>query len=295
MQIQFIPLAESHLPLLWKWLEAPHVKAWWDQDVTYTLDLVQQKFGKHLHGMPMSSTSNKLTYAYIVYIDENPIGYIQAYNALCFSEENGLDAVLIPASSAGIDMFIGEQECVGKGFGAKILKSFCNEILSPYFNYCLVDPDSQNHRAIHTYKKAGFKIINKLSNITITWMIRENIKVSSVPIVVSNKTVPHFLWGGNCDGWWLKKNGHFTVISEMMPRGTAEMKHFHTKAEQFFYVLEGVLDIDLNGINHRLQQHEGIAIMPQAIHKVCNKSDQDVKFLVVSCPDSHEDRTDVEE
>jgi hypothetical protein len=45
MKITFIPLQESHFPLLLKWLEAPHVKAWWDQDVHWNLELIKEKFG----------------------------------------------------------------------------------------------------------------------------------------------------------------------------------------------------------------------------------------------------------
>jgi len=33
MNTTFQPLAISHFPLLLQWLETPHVKAWWDQDV----------------------------------------------------------------------------------------------------------------------------------------------------------------------------------------------------------------------------------------------------------------------
>lgn len=112
--------------------------------------------------------------------------------------------------------------------------------------------------------------------------------------IISIKTAPHFIWGDHCDGWWLKKNGRFTVVSETMPMGTGEIKHFHRNTEQFFYVLEGIIDIELDGKNYQLQQHEGIVVTPGAVHKIYNQSHQDVKFLVISCPDSHEDRVNVE-
>lgn len=32
MNINFVPLADSHFPLLLKWLEMPHVKLWWDME-----------------------------------------------------------------------------------------------------------------------------------------------------------------------------------------------------------------------------------------------------------------------
>lgn len=47
MNIAFKPLTKSDFPLLLKWLEAPHVKAWWDQEIKYDLVLVKEKFGSH--------------------------------------------------------------------------------------------------------------------------------------------------------------------------------------------------------------------------------------------------------
>ena len=113
--------------------------------------------------------------------------------------------------------------------------------------------------------------------------------------IISTKTASHYFWGNNYDGWWLKKNGRFTVISEILPPNGSEVKHFHSKTEQFFYVLEGTLSIELDGTNYHLQHHEGITVIPNIAHKVFNQSDKNVKFLVISCPDSHRDRIDLEE
>ena len=49
--ITFEPLNESHFPLLSKWLEAPHVKAWWDRDMTYTMDLVRKQYSARISSL----------------------------------------------------------------------------------------------------------------------------------------------------------------------------------------------------------------------------------------------------
>ncbi|MGX6960355.1 MAG: hypothetical protein ACIPMY_03825 [Rickettsia endosymbiont of Pentastiridius leporinus] len=36
MNINFIPLTISHFSLLLKWLNMPHVKLWWDEDIKWT-------------------------------------------------------------------------------------------------------------------------------------------------------------------------------------------------------------------------------------------------------------------
>ena len=40
--LHFTPLKETDFPRLLQWLEQPHVKAWWDQEIHYTPEKVQQ-------------------------------------------------------------------------------------------------------------------------------------------------------------------------------------------------------------------------------------------------------------
>lgn len=42
ISLTFIPLQERHFPFLLKWLEMPHVKAWWDKDVKWNIDLIKK-------------------------------------------------------------------------------------------------------------------------------------------------------------------------------------------------------------------------------------------------------------
>ena len=173
MTIIFQPLHESHFPLLLKWLETPHVKKWWDQDVAYTMKLVKEKFGKHIHGIPLSKNSNHKTYAYVICLDEEMIGYIQAYNAHDFAQENHLDLSAISGSVCGVDLFIGESSFLNKGLGTRILNEFEKQILAPHFDCCLIDPAKDNLTAVKAYTKAGFKIFAQFQTESTAWMIKE--------------------------------------------------------------------------------------------------------------------------
>lgn len=112
------------------------------------------------------------------------------------------------------------------------------------------------------------------------------------PISISN--APHFNWGDACDGWWLKNTGKFTVIAETMPPASREKRHFHKSTEQFFYCLSGNLSIEIEGQNFTLSAQEGISISAGAVHQVKNISSENVHFLVISAPNSHEDRVNLE-
>lgn len=81
-----------------------------------------------------------------------------------------------------------------------------------------------------------------------------------------------------------------SVIQERMPSGAAEVRHRHLRARQFFYVLGGQLELEVEGTRHRLEAGTGLEITPGAAHQAANRSTDDVMFLVVSQPPSHGDR-----
>jgi mannose-6-phosphate isomerase-like protein (cupin superfamily) len=104
------------------------------------------------------------------------------------------------------------------------------------------------------------------------------------------QTGQHYSWGDNCDGWHLVKTAALSVIEERMPPGTSEVRHYHQKANQFFYVLRGNLQIDLEGNEVTLNAGQGLHIEAGKRHQVHNHSASDVEFLVISNPPSHGDR-----
>jgi quercetin dioxygenase-like cupin family protein len=108
---------------------------------------------------------------------------------------------------------------------------------------------------------------------------------------VSTANAQHYHWGDACDGWHLLAGDDLSVIEERMPPATAEQRHRHARARQFFYVLEGVVTLELEGVTHSLRRGEGLHVPPGAAHQVRNDSAADVRFLAVSAPKSHGDRT----
>ena len=108
--------------------------------------------------------------------------------------------------------------------------------------------------------------------------------------MVDRRTGQHYTWGDGCDGWHLVQTPTLSIIEERMPPGTSEVRHYHQKADQFFYVLRGSLSIEVSGNERVLSPGQGIHITAGEPHQVRNQADFDAEFLVVSNPPSHGDR-----
>ena len=108
--------------------------------------------------------------------------------------------------------------------------------------------------------------------------------------VVSTESAEHYQWGQGCDGWHLLAGDNLSVIEERMPPGAAEVRHRHARARQFFYVLEGELTLELEGVAHRLQPGHGLHVAPGQAHQACNQGLGDIRMLVISTPRSYGDR-----
>lgn len=169
-KITFSPLSASHFSCMLKWLETPHVKKWWDQDIVYTMDLVKEKYGSYVNGYKQVNGVNKSIHAYIINVEQEPVGYIQIYDTNDFPRTKPLSD--LPKNLGGIDIFIGEEGCLRKNIGSKAIEQFLNEHKTSY-SHVFVDPDSNNIAAIKCYEKAGFYVHSKQQDTNETWMLKE--------------------------------------------------------------------------------------------------------------------------
>jgi len=78
-----------------------------------------------------------------------------------------------------------------------------------------------------------------------------------------------------------------------MPAHTAEQEHYHERARQFFFILEGVaVFYTADGRVEVLAQH-GFEIPPGLRHQIKNESEEDVVFLLCSQPSTKNDRIEL--
>ena len=138
---EFRSMTADDLPLLKRWLAAPHVVQWWGN--TYEqFELVRGDI--EVEAMDQ----------YIVATNDRPLGYLQCYDPIVWPD-NGLGAH--PAGTRGIDQFIGEPEMLERGHGSAFIRIFIERLLKAGSPRVITDPDPNNHRAIRAYERAGFR------------------------------------------------------------------------------------------------------------------------------------------
>jgi len=137
---QFRPMTADDLPLIKRWLAAPHVSEWWgDPD---------QQFG-----LVSGDLSEPAMDQFIVTAGERPFGYLQCYRLTDWNIGYGDQ----PDGTRGVDQFIGEPDMISCGHGSALTRQFTDGLLAAGLPRVVTDPDPSNHRAVRAYEKAGFR------------------------------------------------------------------------------------------------------------------------------------------
>jgi hypothetical protein len=147
-EIAFAPLRREDIPVIFAWLQQPHVlefyckkPAVWEETRTHYLQRLD----------PASPTK-----CFLVRSDR-PFGYIQTYRIADYS----LTASMLGETNGiGIDLFIGDPEYLATRWGRNMLLKFLNEIAFPLFpeeNVCWIYHEAAKHRAMRASKAVGFQ------------------------------------------------------------------------------------------------------------------------------------------
>jgi mannose-6-phosphate isomerase-like protein (cupin superfamily) len=111
------------------------------------------------------------------------------------------------------------------------------------------------------------------------------------PTSLINRTcAEHYTWGRVSDGWHLVKTAELSVIEERMPASATEVRHYHKRARQFFFVLSGELTMEVEHHQFVLRAGDGLEVKPGQNHQATNRGPSETRMLVISQPPSHDDR-----
>jgi len=142
--IKLRPATPADLALLRHWDEQPHVRAASDDDWGWA---------KELHRSP--DWREQL----IAELDGRPIGFIQIIDPAREDSHYWGDA---PAGLRAIDIWIGEADELGKGYGTKMMQlALARCFADPSVTAVLVDPRAANVGAHRFYQRLGFRVVER--------------------------------------------------------------------------------------------------------------------------------------
>src|SRR5262252_15128 len=133
----FRNMTAHDLPMIKRWLAAPHVREWWG-------DPAEQ------YALVSGDLDEPAMDQYIVSTDGRAFGYLQCYDLTAWNSGFGEQ----PKGTRGIDLFIGEADMIEQGHGAGMIRAFVDERLGSGAPRVVTDPE--NIRALRAYEKAGF-------------------------------------------------------------------------------------------------------------------------------------------
>jgi mannose-6-phosphate isomerase-like protein (cupin superfamily) len=70
-----------------------------------------------------------------------------------------------------------------------------------------------------------------------------------------------------------------------LPPKSANTLHRHPKAEEFYFVIEGMGRIRVGDQTITVPKHGGVLVGPKVLRQVFNDTDQDVLWLIVGAPE----------
>jgi mannose-6-phosphate isomerase-like protein (cupin superfamily) len=109
-------------------------------------------------------------------------------------------------------------------------------------------------------------------------------------VVSKYNPLEHYKWGSDCDGWRMVNDPGLSVIQERMPAGTSEKKHFHRHAQQFFFILKGIASFEIEDKIIEVRANEGLHIQPGKKHRIMNRTEEELEFVLCSQPSTAGDR-----
>ena len=162
MNIWFERAASKHKEAIFSWLNEPHMKEFWDNSPEHREDIEIFMEGRHT---PSNYFKGMNSY-WIGLIKDEPYCLVMTHeeNEAADPPEAYKPHLSKKGKTIGLDFGIGNRAFVGKRLAAETLISFMNfftKNIDPLVDTYIIDPNTNNPRAIHVYQKAGFQIVGE--------------------------------------------------------------------------------------------------------------------------------------
>ena len=154
MNIHFEKANLTHKQIIFNWLDEPHVQEFWDNSPGHREDIEIFANGRVVESIYFGGSNSY----WVGFLDDKAYCLVMTHE-----EDNSSKYSSKTGKTFGLDFCIGDKNHLGKGLAALSLKAFMKffvERIDKKTDMFLIDPYLNNPRAIHVYKKAGFKVID---------------------------------------------------------------------------------------------------------------------------------------
>src|SRR5204863_533303 len=120
----------------------PHIFKWYARNENYTLEMLQEKY--------LPRINNETIPSFIIYDQNDPVGYIQFYKLTNHLPEGMSDYShplfddFMASEMIGIDLFIADVNHLHTGFASMVLMEFIHDYAKGSYKAVLVDPEKTN-------------------------------------------------------------------------------------------------------------------------------------------------------
>lgn len=157
MAIIFEPLTQPYLLTVFNWLDQPFIQEFWDNSSEHRDDIIN-----FVQGRPTPSPFYDGAFNYWLGLVQDSQDKIPFCLVLTASLEKWAGQFLANRGKIiSLDFAIGNPDYLGQGLAAPTLQQFMDfyhHKIDPTIDMFFIDPDINNAKAIHVYRKAGFKL-----------------------------------------------------------------------------------------------------------------------------------------
>ena len=150
MTVNIRPATTADVPLLERWDHEPHVIAATSDDPDADVAFEDAEWVEE------TGSDDPASAFFIAEVDGRPIGAIQVIDpALERTQYWGKDC---PPNLRAMDIWIGEADCLGKGYGTAMMTMAINRAFAtPEVKAIAIDPPNSNTDAHRFYARLGFR------------------------------------------------------------------------------------------------------------------------------------------
>ena len=89
---------------------------------------------------------------------------------------------------------------------------------------------------------------------------------------------------------YLERTGSENIGARLwrLPAGSANTWHKHIRAEEFYFVLEGVGRMRVGDVTLTVPKHGGVLVGPEQLRQVFNDTEAEVLWLIIGAPEELE-------